>query len=57
MVAKFDALWQNPRHRDRVEAAVIAPVRARVAEADAATRRKTAATRVNFFTLVRGEDQ
>jgi alpha-D-ribose 1-methylphosphonate 5-triphosphate synthase subunit PhnG len=57
LVACFDALWQNRRYRDLVEAALIAPVRQRGAEADDLTRRKTAATRVNFFTLVRGEDE
>ena len=56
LVAKLDALWQVPRYRDAVEAEVIAPVRQRIEAEDAATRRKTAATRVNFFTLVRGDD-
>ena len=56
MVAKLDALWQTPRYRAVVEETVIAPVSRRIADEDAETRRKTAATRVNFFTLVRGED-
>jgi alpha-D-ribose 1-methylphosphonate 5-triphosphate synthase subunit PhnG len=56
MVAKFDALWQTRRYRAAVEERVIAPVTQRIAAEDAETRRKTAATRVNFFTLVRGED-
>jgi alpha-D-ribose 1-methylphosphonate 5-triphosphate synthase subunit PhnG len=56
MVAKLDALWQTPRYRPMVEETVIAPVSRRIAGEDAETRRKTAATRVNFFTLVRGED-
>lgn len=56
LVAKLDALWQAPRYRDAIEAAVLAPVSRRIAAEDEATRRKTAATRVNFFTLVRGED-
>lgn len=56
LVAKLDALWQVPRYRDTIEVEVIAPVRRRIEAEDAATRRKTAATRVNFFTLVRGED-
>lgn len=52
--AILDALWQGPE-RAAVEAA-IAPVRARI-EAEAAARaRRVAATRVNFFTMVRGED-
>ncbi len=57
MVARLDALWQAPRYRAVVESTVIAPVRRRVAAEDDATRQKTAATRVNFFTLVRGEDR
>jgi len=57
LVARLDALWQAAATRDAVEAAVLAPVRRRLAEEDAATRRRTEATRVNFFTLVRGEDK
>ena len=56
MVARLDALWQNERYRPLVEAAAINPVRQRHAAEDEVLRRKTAATRVNFFTLVRGED-
>ena len=56
LVARLDALWQAAGTRDAVEAAVLAPIRRRLAEEDAATRRRTEATRVNFFTLVRGED-
>jgi alpha-D-ribose 1-methylphosphonate 5-triphosphate synthase subunit PhnG len=56
LVAKLDALWQAPATRGAVEAAVLAPVRRRLAADDAETRRRTEATRVNFFTLVRGED-
>jgi alpha-D-ribose 1-methylphosphonate 5-triphosphate synthase subunit PhnG len=56
MVAKLDALWQVPRYRAAVEKQVLAPVTQRIVAEDAETRRKTAATRVNFFTLVRGED-
>jgi len=56
MVARLDALWQSERYRPVVEDRVIAPVRKRLAAEDARTRRQTEATRVNFFTLVRGED-
>lgn len=53
--ALLDALWQDEPRRDAVETA-LAPVRQRIdAERDLAARR-TAATRVDFFTLVRGED-
>lgn len=53
--ATLDALLQVPAHADRVERA-LEPVARRLAAARAAERRRTAATRVNFFTLVRGED-
>jgi len=52
--ALFDALWQ--RDAAAVEAAVLAPLRAEQAAADGRRRDQTAATRVDFFTMVRGED-
>ncbi|MDF2618325.1 MAG: phosphonate lyase system protein PhnG [Xanthobacteraceae bacterium] len=53
--AIIDALWQDEERRDAVEAA-LASLKARLeAEADEA-RAETAATKVDFFTLVRGED-
>lgn len=54
--AHLDALWQRPDWRGRVEAEVLRPARA--AEAEGALKRaeETEATRVDFFTLVRGED-
>jgi alpha-D-ribose 1-methylphosphonate 5-triphosphate synthase subunit PhnG len=54
--AVCDALWQSKTYRDAVERRVLAPIRRRLdAERDRA-RAQTAATRVDFFTLVRGED-
>jgi alpha-D-ribose 1-methylphosphonate 5-triphosphate synthase subunit PhnG len=53
--AVLDALWQSPTTRAHVEAA-LAPVRARLDAERAARARQAAATRVEFFTLVRGED-
>ena len=53
--AILDALWQSETHREAVEAA-LAPLRERLAEDRAKGERQTAATRVNFFTMVRGED-
>jgi alpha-D-ribose 1-methylphosphonate 5-triphosphate synthase subunit PhnG len=56
LAAICDALWQNEAKRAAVEHHVLAPIRAR-AEAELARQRaQTAATRVDFFTLVRGED-
>ncbi|MDQ0509731.1 alpha-D-ribose 1-methylphosphonate 5-triphosphate synthase subunit PhnG [Angulomicrobium amanitiforme] len=53
--AIIDALWQDDTRRAAVEA-VLKPVRARLAGAAAQVRAETAATKVDFFTLVRGED-
>ncbi len=53
--AIIDALWQVPHRRAAVEDA-LAPVRDRIASDRALAARRAAATRVNFFTLVRGED-
>jgi alpha-D-ribose 1-methylphosphonate 5-triphosphate synthase subunit PhnG len=57
LAALSDALWQNAQHRDAVEQHVLAPLRkhqhARVARA----REETAATKVDFFTLVRGDNE
>ncbi|BCH28316.1 protein phnG [Mesorhizobium sp. L-8-10] len=56
MSAIADALWQDPARRADVEARVVAPLRAALAEADERRRAETAATKVDFFTMVRGED-
>lgn len=53
--AILDALWQSNAHRAAVEVA-LEPVRARLADEAATVRAETAATKVEFFTLVRGED-
>ena len=54
--AVCDALWQNASYRDAVEREVLAPIRTRIEAERAHGRAQTAATRVDFFTLVRGED-
>ena len=54
--ALCDALWQNADYRDALERDVLAPIRMRAAAERAHQRGQTAATRVDFFTLVRGED-
>ncbi|MFN3854553.1 MAG: phosphonate C-P lyase system protein PhnG [Phreatobacter sp.] len=55
LAALGDALWQCPDHRPAVEQAV-AGIRSRLAAEAQAQRERTAATRVDFFTMVRGED-
>jgi alpha-D-ribose 1-methylphosphonate 5-triphosphate synthase subunit PhnG len=54
--AIFDALWQEGATQAWVEAALLAPIEARLAEEDRRRADETAATRVDFFTMVRGED-
>ena len=56
LAALCDALWQARDHTNAIEAHVLAPIRSRVLSERARTRAQTAATRVDFFTLVRGED-
>ncbi|WP_353644333.1 phosphonate C-P lyase system protein PhnG [Mesorhizobium sp. WSM2239] len=51
-----DALWQNPARRAEIEEKIIAPLKAAQAGADEKRRTETAATKVDFFTMVRGED-
>jgi len=55
IAARADALLQTAR-RDAIEAGLVAPLRRAQAEAKAAAQRKAAATRVDFFTMVRGEN-
>jgi alpha-D-ribose 1-methylphosphonate 5-triphosphate synthase subunit PhnG len=56
LAAVCDALWQSERRRDAIERHVLAPVRLRLERERAEKREQAAATRVDFFTLVRGED-
>jgi len=56
LAAIFDALWQEDATRDHIEKTVLASVEHRI-EAEKKTKAdETAATRVDFFTMVRGED-
>lgn len=55
LAALGDALWQCPDHRPAVETAC-AGIRSRLAADARISRERTAATRVDFFTMVRGED-
>ena len=55
MAAIADALWQDAAERPLVERDILAPIRARLARESTKVRAETAATRVDFFTLVRGE--
>jgi alpha-D-ribose 1-methylphosphonate 5-triphosphate synthase subunit PhnG len=55
MIALCDALIQTSDHADAVEAQVLAPLRARMMSERGRRAAETAATRVDFYTLVRGE--
>ena len=56
LAAIADALWQDPAQRQTVETVLVAPLRAAQGEAREKRRAETAATKVDFFTMVRGED-
>jgi len=56
LAAIFDALGQNADSAERVDAAVLRPIETRLQAEKTRDRAETAATRVDFFTLVRGED-
>jgi alpha-D-ribose 1-methylphosphonate 5-triphosphate synthase subunit PhnG len=56
LAALADALLQTPAAREAVRRNLLEPLEAQLAEAGARMRRKAQATRVDFFTLARGED-
>jgi len=56
LAAIADALWQDPARRAEVETRLIAPLRLALTTAQEKRRAETAATKVDFFTMVRGED-
>jgi alpha-D-ribose 1-methylphosphonate 5-triphosphate synthase subunit PhnG len=55
LIALCDALIQSVDHADTIEAQVLAPLRARMISERNRRAAETAATRVDFYTLVRGE--
>ncbi|MDE2329441.1 MAG: phosphonate C-P lyase system protein PhnG [Bradyrhizobium sp.] len=55
MIALCDALIQASDHADAVENQVLAPLRATVLSQRKRRAAETAATRVDFYTMVRGE--
>lgn len=56
MAAIFDALWLEEGTRGFVERMLLVPVAARLEEAERNKAEETAATRVDFFTMVRGDN-
>ena len=55
MIALCDAMMQSHGHADAVEAKVLAPLRAAMATKRSRRSAEAAATRVDFYTMVRGE--
>jgi alpha-D-ribose 1-methylphosphonate 5-triphosphate synthase subunit PhnG len=55
MIALCDALVQSPEFADALELKVLAPLRAAMLSMRNRKAQETAATRVDFYTLVRGE--
>ena len=56
LAAILDATWCSKETREAVETKVVAPLVRMASETDAKRRAETAATKVDFFTMVRGED-
>lgn len=55
LAAIADGLWQDEAERPLVERDILEPVRVRLVREAAKASAETAATRVDFFTLVRGD--
>ncbi|TCQ78361.1 alpha-D-ribose 1-methylphosphonate 5-triphosphate synthase subunit PhnG [Ochrobactrum sp. BH3] len=56
LAALFDALWLDEDRRDAVESQVLNVLRSRIDDADTKLRAEAAATKVDFFTMVRGDN-
>lgn len=56
LAAILDATWCAEETRAAVEEKIVAPLVSMAEAADAKRRAETAATKVDFFTMVRGED-
>ncbi|CCE04036.1 phosphonate C-P lyase system protein PhnG [Bradyrhizobium sp. STM 3809] len=55
LIALCDALLQSPEHAQAIETRVVAPLRAQVQADQQRSAAEAAATRVDFYTMVRGE--
>jgi len=56
MIAIFDALYQRSSMAEKLEKTLLGKVRARIASEQKKQAEETAATRVDFFTMVRGDN-
>jgi len=54
--AVIDALWQRSGDRDRIERDIIAPLADAQTAMNETVKEETEATKVNFFTMVRGDN-
>lgn len=57
IAALVDAIGQDPDARTRVDTSILAPLAAKAAAARETVAAETAATKVDFYTMVRGEDE
>lgn len=57
IAAFFDAAFQTPQLRPRLERDVRDPLASELAQSDDEARRQAAATKVDFFTMARGDAQ
>lgn len=57
LAAIIDALCADEEHATLIDAAIIEPLRADIAARDTRRAAETAATKVDFFTMVRGDDE
>lgn len=57
LMAIYDALLQDERRRPELERGLLATITTALAEKKAQKAKETATTKVDFFTLVRGEDE
>lgn len=56
LTALADALWQSPLFNSKINAEIAAKVQSRLERESAVKSAETAATKVDFFTLMRGDD-
>ncbi|MBX3582381.1 MAG: phosphonate C-P lyase system protein PhnG [Rhizobiaceae bacterium] len=56
LAAILDAIWCSPSGREVVDQRIVAPLMRIQAERDSRRHAEAAATKVDFFTMVRGED-
>lgn len=57
MMAIFDALLQNPAQRSVLQISLLDPIVDFLAKKKEQKRQETTSTKVDFFTMVRGEDE